>query len=835
MCVAISLLSSGTTLLATVGRFASDATGTLLVTTATGHGASAPGLPLVHDAVDGALVRVAAATLLEGTTGLAAVLGFTSDLASAGVSATAAKFAAGDPLSPGGYCAMNGAVLGEAFLLLGESGANVATVFGVSADLACTLLDALAAGFAALGPSSPFGDEAVDGAGTHVAVALFGEDLALASLAAVLGESLDLAVADLEAKAAVLGALAPNGVGTELAVDGAGGGAAGGSLTEGRALLADLVGLADDLTDAESASSAAGLGAFGVGTEGADLAVDGAGLSVALASLLDGGAFVTTIGGLNNDLATTVLDTSAALLGAGTPDRPGGHLAVSGASFHVAKRFLDEVGAFVTVELGEPFDHALALTDTAAAASSALAPSGPGVDLAVEGALLGVALLAGLESGALVATKLGVDNDITSTSTVAGAALGVASVVLGPGRNLAVDLALESVALGVFGHVGAFVAVEGRAGEHFALAEFFTVATFGIAGRPGAVCRHGAVFGAISLGALASFLESGAIVGRLEDGALAGLFADAAGLGAGGPLGPHSDVALGLEVYVLGSLAGDDLGATSVDGRVVAGGAGVASGELGVFLEGADLVELVFSESVAKGRVAADALVLGGRELVAVLGTSNVELAAANSEAAVLRLPGLDYVNTHVSVVRGDESTLVLVEFSSGKKLPAASGVSFGIEETEFDGNLRLGDEDVDTRVVIVGATSLGSELLRSLESGGLEELKLVVSVTSGGVAPHLAVRTSGELETVLGTRNLELEATLDGNAAVGRDPRFEHRDTFLGIVLGYEIVLVHLEIALAHKSPLSTRGYLVIEDGESDTGRDLSFVEVEFDEDAGV
>lgn len=156
--VAISLCIDCATLAAAVSRFGDDATSSFLRPTATGQGALGPCFPFIHDAVHRALLHVATATLLEGTTGLATVSGFDQHLAGTGMSATTALFGAWDPLGPYANFAMDRAVLAEAFLLLRECGADVTSVLGMSGYLTAALLDALAAGLAARGPCSPFRD-----------------------------------------------------------------------------------------------------------------------------------------------------------------------------------------------------------------------------------------------------------------------------------------------------------------------------------------------------------------------------------------------------------------------------------------------------------------------------------------------------------------------------------------------------------------------------------------------------------------------------------------------------------------------------------------------------
>jgi hypothetical protein len=202
--VALAAFGEGTTGEAIEGSGGNDVALAGLNATTAGHSAGGPGLPFVEYAVHSAGLGVASLGLLEGFAGLAAVGSLDAYTTGAGVLATAALLGASAPGGPGADSAINGAHLGEAFLLLGELGANEATVKGVPGDGTGALLGALATSLAAGREGSPLGYEAVDGARAFVAVALLGENLALAGLATKGGKGLHTAGTDLETKATLL-------------------------------------------------------------------------------------------------------------------------------------------------------------------------------------------------------------------------------------------------------------------------------------------------------------------------------------------------------------------------------------------------------------------------------------------------------------------------------------------------------------------------------------------------------------------------------------------------------------------------------------------------------
>lgn len=219
--VALAAFSEGTTGEAIVGSGGDNIALAGLDAATARHGASGPGLPFVKYTVHSAGLGVASLCLLEGSTGLAAVGSLDAYAASARVLATTALLCASAPGGPHADSAINGAHLCEAFLLLDELGANEATVKGMSGDGTGALLGALATSLAAGREGSPLGNETVDSTRAFVAVALLGENLALAGLATEGSKGLYAAGTDLETKTTLLRASAPDGPGRDAAINGA--------------------------------------------------------------------------------------------------------------------------------------------------------------------------------------------------------------------------------------------------------------------------------------------------------------------------------------------------------------------------------------------------------------------------------------------------------------------------------------------------------------------------------------------------------------------------------------------------------------------------------------
>jgi len=135
-----------------------------LVGVTTGVGAGAPGSPVIQYAVDGAVVGVAFALLLESRAACPAEGKHLDDSTKAVLFATTTGLGAGAPGSPACDFAVDGAGRMVASLLLGEDRADYATVGSLRRDGAAANLAADATGTGASGPGFPFADSTVDGA-----------------------------------------------------------------------------------------------------------------------------------------------------------------------------------------------------------------------------------------------------------------------------------------------------------------------------------------------------------------------------------------------------------------------------------------------------------------------------------------------------------------------------------------------------------------------------------------------------------------------------------------------------------------------------------------------
>jgi hypothetical protein len=201
--------------------------------------------------------------------------------------------------------------------------------------------------------------------------------------------------------------------------------------TEAAGLLGNLTGTGLGTT---TAVSGAGL----EGGPGTDLAVDGARVGVAGVGVGERGASLTGTNLLGGDGTGTSHLTSTTILGAGAEGTPGGDLTVNGAEVTVAVAGGRELGAGVTTVLGLDGDGTAAGLSTLGtlaiiARLGTSGPGGPGGDLAVDGAVVGVAsagLLTSTATGTL-GTRLNADGAGTGLTTTT--AVGSASR---PGRPL---------------------------------------------------------------------------------------------------------------------------------------------------------------------------------------------------------------------------------------------------------------------------------------------------------------------------------------------------------------------------------------------------------------
>lgn len=309
-------------------------------TTAAGLGAHTPGSELGDCAVDGAPLSVATGGFEEGRALNTTVGCFYLDGAVGSLGTTVASLGAEAEGTPFGHGAVNGAEAGVTVGLSDEAGADVAVELRLGGDFTGLELSADAAGNGALGHGAPVGDLAVNGAGLGAAVTGLGEERALLSAVSDVAE--DLAFVGLGALllgavfGASLGASGPFTPGSDDAVNGALVGFALFLLEEGRAGVATVFALPDDLAEAGAGADATGLGALGPAGPAGNPAVHGADADGARTCLFQGGAFLATIAGLGEDVASALLVTAAAGLVASGPGVPVFHDAVNGAGLDVA-------------------------------------------------------------------------------------------------------------------------------------------------------------------------------------------------------------------------------------------------------------------------------------------------------------------------------------------------------------------------------------------------------------------------------------------------------------------------------------------------------------------
>lgn len=360
-----AFLGSDGACLATVAGLGEDITGTLLVAGTAGLGAGGPGVPLFHDAVDGAGLDVAGNLFTLDATEVTAELGAGQDKAGAGHGATAARDRAGAVFAPGSQFAVNGTRVGTALALIEKVGAHNTTMAALTGDGAFARLFAGTAGLGAFGPFRPGSGSAVNGAW---------------ALSAGLGLS--------------------QGSGAGLA-----------------AVKSDLV----DYASAGLFTGSAGLGAFPPGRPGRNLAVDGAELGVALLSFVETRALVSTPKRMDGDLAGTGHCAGATGFGARGEFRPGSNFAVLGARASVAgNNFFEHTTGFAA-ELGGLDGFPGAGPESSTAGRAAFGVGLPGAVLAVNGATVSVARLSLLNTVAL-ATVVSLGNNLTDTKVLSSAA-----------------------------------------------------------------------------------------------------------------------------------------------------------------------------------------------------------------------------------------------------------------------------------------------------------------------------------------------------------------------------------------------------------------------------
>jgi hypothetical protein len=181
--------------------------------------------------------------------------------------------------------------------------------------------------------------------------ALLGLPFGRAELATVESFDSHLAGALLKAQATGSSARAPFSPFANLAVSGAGEGAAASSLGKFGTLDATILGLLGDLAGTRASTTATSLGALGVFAPGRVFTVDRARTSGAVLFFFGVGALVPTLGLLLDHNAGANVGTLAAGLGAGAVLGPGTDLAVHGASLGVAGLGIVSVFAYTAEKL----------------------------------------------------------------------------------------------------------------------------------------------------------------------------------------------------------------------------------------------------------------------------------------------------------------------------------------------------------------------------------------------------------------------------------------------------------------------------------------------------
>lgn len=390
----------------------------------------------------------------ERRTGLAVVLRLGHNGASAGLEASVARARAASPFGELGNFAVNLASKSGAGRLLDEAGALI-TLGAVLEDSTTASPLAHATGFGAGAPRTEFGNLAMIGAVTEVALHVL--VLGTAWMAAELFFGDHGAGTSLGAVAAGDGAVTERTPVRHDAVHGARVVVAGGVLEKVRTRFAAVhFRLASNVAYAALSAIAAGLGALSPGTELSHTAIDGAMLCLALLGLGEGrarGAFKT---GSSAHLTFAGLLTSATGLGAAAPGGPLADNTIDGARIDVALTSLLQPRAGTTVAL--VLDGARANLQATAAGLVAGPPLAPFGDHAFNSAWASVAGTRVTGGWAFLATADHGLDDHTGTVLASLAAFGVAEVESRPTGDGAVNGTLHRVTLGSVGEVRADVA-----------------------------------------------------------------------------------------------------------------------------------------------------------------------------------------------------------------------------------------------------------------------------------------------------------------------------------------------------------------------------------------
>jgi hypothetical protein len=416
--------------------------------------AGGPVGPARSDAVDGTRVSVARLLAHQAWARIAAVAHALSDSAVALGKATAACKTAGAEIAPFGDNAIDRAGVRVALLsegVVGATGATDTAVGGGLDDGPSLRSGSRTAGFGAIGPSVPTGDDAIDGAGVSVASLLAGE--VGACDAAVAHGGSDSASLVLQATAASEGAGAPVAPFADNAVDRASVGVARISRRVDAAAGAADTTMGSSLDDGPclgGGTGAARLGAIGPSVPVGDNAVHGARVCIADLHTSEYGTCSATVAHGGRHSPAPVRVTAAASDGTSAPSAPFGDDAVDGAAVGVAG-----IGCGVGVAtwaldatVCESLDDRPSLGG--GSGTTGLVAGGPSVptgDNAIDGADVGVASLLGLQIRACDATVAHGLGDSTGLVRVTAAAIDGTSAPSAPFGDDAVDGAAVGVAV----------------------------------------------------------------------------------------------------------------------------------------------------------------------------------------------------------------------------------------------------------------------------------------------------------------------------------------------------------------------------------------------------
>jgi hypothetical protein len=323
--------------------------------------------------------------------------------------ATATGLGASGPGVPG-VRAIDGARVGVAVLLRGDRAADSTTVLASSDDGLGAGLNTTTTDLRASGPSSPARDSAVNGAVLVVASAVLGYRGAFGT--ANSGHVEDGTRTELGPSATGCSASTVGSVARDLAVDGTSKSVAGGGNRQTGAANTTVGTSSYNGTRLGLGTSATGLGAGTVARPARDLAVNRASLAVAHA-VFRSRAGVATVLGRNVNSVSARLAARATGLGASRPGVPG-VLAIDGARVGVAVLLSRHRAASSATKLASSDDGLGSGLDAAATDLRASGPSSPAGDSAVNGAGERVASGRRRESGARKAAVGSGSNDGTS-------------------------------------------------------------------------------------------------------------------------------------------------------------------------------------------------------------------------------------------------------------------------------------------------------------------------------------------------------------------------------------------------------------------------------------